>query len=152
MLTILGLVCTVILLSLNGGSPTARDPLGSTPLYFASAFIKLLVILLLILVSASLARRWVQRGLHGNPARQMRLLETVRLSPKQALHLISVGEQQLLIGATDQGIALIAQVEPNSDAAPAEMTNPRAALDFGSLLQNFHIHWPGGSSQSRLKG
>jgi flagellar biosynthetic protein FliO len=146
-LTIFGLVCTIILLSLDGGSQTTRDPLGSTPLYFAGALIKLLMVLLLMVIGAILARRWVQPGLRGKGAHQMRLVETVRLSPKQALHLIAVGDQQLLIGATDQSIALITQVEANLDPAPAEMTTPGPALEFGSLLQTFGLRLTDGSSK-----
>lgn len=146
-LTVFGLVCTVILLSLNGSTETARDPLGSTPLYFAGAFIKLLVVLLLIFVSAILARRWLQPGLHGKAVRQMRLVETVRLSPKQALHLVSVGDQQLLIGATDQNVTLITHVETSLDTAPAETTDLQTASDFGSVLQSLSIHLPGGPTK-----
>lgn len=146
-LTVLGLLCTVALLFMNGSTETTRDPLGSTPLYFAGALIKLLVVLLLIVVSAILARRWFQPSLHGKSVRQMRLVESVRLSPKQALHLVSVGDQQLLIGATDQNVTLITHVETSLDTAPAETTELQPASDFGSLLQSFNINLPGGSSK-----
>jgi flagellar biogenesis protein FliO len=50
------------------------------------------------------------------------LLETTRLSPRQALHLIRAGGQMYLIGATDQGVTLLAEVEP----APAPLVEPAA--------------------------
>lgn len=146
-LTVLGLCCTVALMSINGGSEPARDPLGSTPLYFAGAFIKLLVVLLLIFVSAIFVRRWAQPGLHGKANRQMRVVETVRLSPKQALHLVSIGDQQVLIGATDQNVALLAHMDGIVDSPSPELTNSQPGLDFGSVLQSFNIHLPGGSSK-----
>ena len=141
-LTVVGLICTVALLSLNGNAETPRDPLGSAPLYFASAFIKLVVVLLLIVVSALFARRWLQPGIHGKSVRQMRLMESVRLSQKQALHLVSIGDQQFLIGATDQNVTLISPVEVNANPAPVEATNPKPSLDFGSLLQSFNVNLP----------
>lgn len=146
-LTIVGLLCTIALLSINRAGETPRDPLGSTPLYFAGAFVKLVVVLLLIFASAIFARRWLQPGLHGKSVRQMRLMESVRLSPKQALHLVSVGDQQFLIGATDQNVTLISQVEVSLDPAVVEGTNTPPTLDFGSLLQSFNLNLPGRPSK-----
>ena len=146
-LTIVGLLCTVALFSVNGGSQTSGEPLGSIPLYFAGALIKLVAVLLLIVVSAMFARRWLQPGLRGKTVRQMHLMESVRLSPKQALHLVSVGDQQFLIGATDQNVALIAQVDGALETSPVETTNAQPALDFGSVLHSFNIDLPGSSSR-----
>ena len=146
-LTVVGLLCTITLFFLNGGAETPHDPLGSTPLYFAGAFIKLVVVLLLIVASAIFARRWLQPGLHGKSVRQMQLMESVRLSPKQALHLVSIGDQHFLIGATDQNVTLISPVEVQSDPALHEAPNPQPSLDFGSLLQSFNINVPGNSSK-----
>jgi flagellar biogenesis protein FliO len=68
------------------------------------------------------------------------------LSPKQALHLVSVGDQQFLIGATDQSVTLISPVEVNLDPSRAEAANSQPGLDFGSLLQSFNINVPGNPS------
>jgi flagellar protein FliO/FliZ len=126
----------------NGGSKTTADPLGSTPLYFAGAFIKLIGVLLLIVISAVLLRRWLQIGPNARTGHQLRLLETVRLSPKQALHLIAIGDQQLLIGATDQNVSLLSPVEGGFSPIAEETTNHQQGLDFGSLLQSFTVHQP----------
>ena len=77
-LTVVGLVCTIALLSFNGGQQTSRDPLGSTPLYFAGAMIKLGIVLLLIVLSAVFARRWLQPGVGGKTVHHMHLMESVR--------------------------------------------------------------------------
>lgn len=146
-LTVVGLLCTITLFSLNGGTEAPRDPLGSTPLYFAGAFIKLIVVLLLIFGSAIFARRWLQPGLQGRSVRQMRLVESVRLSPKQALHLVSVGDQQFLIGATDQNVTLISPVEVEVDPVPTETTTSQPSPDFGSLLRSFSVNLPGNPSK-----
>lgn len=146
-LTVVGLLCTVALLSTNGVQKTTSDPLVSTPLYFVGAFVKMIVVLLLIVLSAVFARRWLQPGLHGKTIRQMRLMESVRLSPKQALHLVSVGDQQFLIGATDQSVTLISPVEVNFEPTSGEATNPQPGLDFSFLLQSFNTNSPGNSSK-----
>jgi flagellar biosynthetic protein FliO len=127
------LIATGALFVMSRSSNTASDPLGSTPFYFMGVFIKLVAVLLLIVGSAVIYQRWMQSGPVGKSTRQLRLLETVRLSPKQALHLVTIGEQQFLIGATDQSIALISHVEgseiPENPQVPV-------ALDFGAVLRS----------------
>ena len=138
------LLSTFILFAMNGASQTTENPLGSTPLYFVSVFVKLIGVLLLIVVCSILFRRWMQPGSSKNSTRQLRLLETVRLSPKQAVHLVSIGNQQILIGATDQNISLLSQVDASLNVTEPESPAPQASLDFSSLLQTF-------SSQSSIK-
>lgn len=135
------LLITGLLLAFGGGSTTSADPLGSTPLYFASAFVKLLVVLLLIVGSSMIFRRWQQQvGTGGKPSRQMRVLETVRLSPKQALHLVVIGDQKLLIGATDQSVSLISSIEHSMNPVPVEDAPLQSGFEFGSLLQSFSLN------------
>ena len=131
------LLSTVALLFMKGSSGSSADPLGSTPFYFVGVFVKLIGVLLLIVASSIIFRRWAQPGLRGKTTRQLHLLETVRLSPKQALHLVTIGDQQLLIGATDQNISLITHVEPNLNLPEAESTSTDP--DFGSVLQNLNF-------------
>ena len=134
-----GLLTTGILLSLGGGSGATSDSSGSTSFYLVSAFVKFMGILLLIVGSSVVFRRWLQASSNGKKARQMRLLETVRLSPKQALHLIVVGDQKLLIGATDQSVALITPVEDGINSSAVEETQTRSGLDFSTLFQSLNI-------------
>jgi flagellar biosynthetic protein FliO len=134
------LIATGLLFAAGGGSSTSTDPLGSTPLYFAGAFFKLLIVLLLIVGSSIILRRWQQSGPSGKSIRQMRLLETVRLSPKQALHLVVIGDQKLLIGATDQNVSLISSIEYSINSAPIEEAPVQPGLDFGALLQSFNLN------------
>lgn len=141
-LFVLGFVVTGVLLSLGGASQAVNDPLGSTPFYFVSAFVKLLGVLLLIVGSSVLLRKWMQIGPNGKINRQMRLLETTRLSPRQALHLVTVGGQKFLIGATDQNISLISPVEYNEVPAPDGENQTQPGLDFGALLQSFNVNLP----------
>jgi flagellar biosynthetic protein FliO len=134
-----GLLATGALLSFGDASSVAKDPLSSTPFYFLSAFVKLMAVLLLIVGSSVIFRRWLQPGLNGKTARQMHLLETIRLSPKQALHLIVIGDQKLLIGATDQNVSLIAPVDDNLVPASSKESQPQPGLDFGSMIRSFNF-------------
>jgi flagellar biosynthetic protein FliO len=132
------LLSTIALFAMNGSSEPAADPLNSTPFYFLGVFVKLIGVLLLIVASAVIFRRWFQPGFHGKTTRRLLLLETVRLSPKQALHLVSIGDQQLLIGATDQHVSLITSIEQNLNMPEESMSTP-SVLDFGSVLQNLNV-------------
>ena len=134
------ILSTLGLLMMNGETAAGGNSLESTPYYFFSVFAKLIIVLLLIVGSSILFRRYLQPGASGRKTRQVQVVESVRLSPKQAVHLISVGGRQLLIGATDQNISLITAVEPS--APEAEPERPTASVDFASLLQGINLHVP----------
>lgn len=129
------LLATGALFTWPEAAKTSNDPLGSTPFYFLGVFVKLAGVLLLFVACAILFRRWMQIGPQGKTVRQLRLLETVRLSPKQALHLIAIGDQQLLIGATDQAIALLGSLESELIPSPGVEAHSPSGLDFSSLLR-----------------
>jgi flagellar biogenesis protein FliO len=101
----------------------------------------------LIVASSFLFRRWLQPGIVSRKTRQVQLLETIRLSPKQALHLVSIGDQQLLVGATDQAISLLTQVELDLNHEEMQSISQSAGTDFPSLLQALNFR----SSDSAAK-
>ncbi len=136
-----GLLAAGGLLVLSDSAASSNAP-GATPLYFIGVFIKLIGVLVLIVASSVIFRRWLQFGPNGKAVRNLRLLETIRLSPRQAVHLIGVGDQQFLIGATDQSVSLIAPIEGSLFPASAlttlgEIAQPQPGQDFGALLQSF---------------
>jgi flagellar biogenesis protein FliO len=92
-------------------------------------FIKLSLVVALVFLSLSLLRRW-RGGALGASNRQLAVLETIHLSPRQAIHLVRAGKQVLLVGGTDQALTLLAPVEidlrPESQAETA--CEPPAAL------------------------
>jgi len=132
------LLATGALFSLTDTNVTG-NPLTSTPFYYVSAFVKLIAVLLLIVGSSVIFRKWLQPGMGGKSNKQMRLVETIRLSPKQALHLVVVGEQKLLIGATDQSVSLITPVEETLSSLGTEDSQVQPGLDFGSLIHSFNL-------------
>jgi flagellar protein FliO/FliZ len=92
----------------------------------------------LIYGSLYLLRRWQGGAPGARPARQLAVLETTRLAPRQAVHLLRVGERTLLIGATDQSVTLLAEMEPQAeaeaDAAPT-LTPASELLPFVEALR-----------------
>jgi len=135
------LLATGALLSL-GDTNVTGDPLTSTPFYYVSAFVKLIAVLLLIVGSSVIFRKWLQPGMSGRSNKQMRLVETIRLSPKQSLHLVVVGDQKLLIGATDQNVSLITPVEETLLPLTAEDSQVQPGFDFSSMIRSFNLSTP----------
>lgn len=118
----------------SGPEAGADQPSDGGELFYLGVFLKLVAVLLLFVGGAVILRRW-QSGRHGGRlTRQLRVVESVRLSPRQALHLVEVGNRRLLIGATDQAIAFLSAVE---NAEPPSCLEESTPLDFGSVLRAF---------------
>lgn len=115
-LTLIGLLLIPFGLLGSERPPSASDAAGLETSSFnlvISVFLKFGVVILLIYVSLLALRKW-QFGRAGGVQRQMAILETTHLSPRQALHIVRVGEKTLLIGATDQSLTCLSEL-----AAPA---------------------------------
>ena len=98
-----------------------------------SVFFKLGLVLVMIWVAALLFRRWrLAAGGFGSD-RQIKVVETVHLSPRRALHLVRAGGQVMLIGATDQSVTLISELESTAfPEKPAQPAQPGAS--FSAML------------------
>jgi flagellar biosynthetic protein FliO len=148
---ILGLVVLLVLLfaaitanqqsSLAMGASAPGGDVSYTGLLF-NIIVKLAIVILLIYVTLLAIRRW-QVGKAGIIRRQMTILETTRLSPHQAIHLVQLNQRRILIGATDQSIRLICEVEPLEEplaqiAQPAleGIDQATESPTFASLLVN----------------
>ncbi len=103
---------------------------------------KLGIVVVLIYVSLLLLKRWQDAGgkMPGGilsmrmKERQLTVLETTRLSPRQALHLVKVGSQTVLIGATDQALTLLTEVDDLPAPAIPDQTTAKAGPGFSRLL------------------
>src|SRR5690606_39073560 len=87
--------------------------------------------------------RW-QVGRSGGLPRQVTILESTRLSPRQALHLVRVGSQVMLIGATDSSLTLLSEevelVDAETQPAEAEQgPNPSPTLSMPAVLPGFSV-------------
>lgn len=115
-IVILG-VAMFLLLPQTPDPQTENTYLNSSGLAF-EVFLKLGVVVLIIIVLAIIIRRMQFKG-RTEQTRQMKVLETLHLSPRQTLYLINVNDQQILIGATDQMITNLTHLgsaEPNQEA------------------------------------
>ena len=111
--------------------------------------LKLALVIALIYGGMYLLRRWPAGWLAVNKKR-VALLETTRLSPRQALHLVQVGDRTLLVGATDQAVTLLTEIELPAESG-ALQTQPASpafthALDQALNQPDFAPLTPQGNS------
>ena len=53
-------------------------------------------------------------GLTNLSGKQIRIIETVHLGPRKAVHLLKIGGKQILIGSTNENITKLADVMDES--------------------------------------
>jgi flagellar protein FliO/FliZ len=120
----------------NASTPLETAVLGMDVLF------KLGVVIGLIYISLYLLRRW-RGALPGARTRRLSILETTPLTPRQALHLVQVGGRVLLIGATDQNLTMLTEIdllpETNSQPVVDGLDKPTGGqLRFFDLLASLH--------------
>ncbi len=110
---------------------STADPLQSPTGLAFNIFLKFSIVLGVIYLAYYLLRRWQGKRVGVN-ARQLVLKETLHLSPRRSIHLIQAGNRVLLVGATDQAVSFLAEIDPSLNAQIV----PTAAqpVDFASLL------------------
>ncbi len=96
----------------------------------AQMFAKTALVLGLMFLTLAWLKRW---QVSGARVKQLAIVETLRLSPRQSLHLVRVGERVLLLGASDAQVSLLTEVnEP-----PATETTPAS---FAGVLEQLRTH------------
>ena len=117
----------------SAGAQAAVDPLQSPTSLAVDVFLKFSVVLGLIYIAYYLLRRWQgNRFAAGN--RQLTIKETLHLSPRRSIHLVQAGNRTLLIGATDQAVSFLAEIDPYLNSQSSSQ-NP-TPLEFASILVN----------------
>lgn len=86
------------------------NPDGSFFNIMVSVSLKLLIVLLLIYLAAFFFQKF-DIGSLRKTQKNMQIIETLALTPRRALYLIKVGNQSILIGATDQSVTLIKEID-----------------------------------------
>jgi flagellar biogenesis protein FliO len=83
--------------------------------------------------------KWWQKKQPGQAQTRLRIVETVRPSPRQTFYLLKVDSQEFLVGATDQSMALISEIEPEAilDTEPQDqvISSQLPPSSFNTMLQ-----------------
>jgi len=132
------LVCIVLVaVIVNPGQETTVsqakvDPFQSPTILAVDVFLKFLVVIGLIYLAYFLLRRWKEKHLAAG-SRQLAIKESLHLSPKRSIHLVQAGNRTLLIGATDQAVSFLADIDPFQSTS---LSSPDPTqVDFSSLLE-----------------
>jgi flagellar biosynthetic protein FliO len=124
-------VCVILVvgiwLSSSGYSGDSAAQMVDSTGWMISVFLKLILVLMLILGAAIVVKRWTNNSVRIND-RKMQVIETLALNPKRALHIVRVGDQSFLIGATDQNITLIQEIEPQATEISFKSAFEQAAV------------------------
>lgn len=125
-------------------APLAGDG-GLAPMGYGWALLRLLLALGVVCLLAFVTLKLLQRRLRGGPTPGLlRVLDRLPLGPRQQLWLVEVGGRVFLLGASDGGIARLAELEAGSlpETGPssssfaqtlARLTRPRTE-DTGAAL------------------
>ncbi len=128
----------------DGSEPA---PLGSASVVL-DWILKLTFFLGLLFVSLYFARRW-QRGGRGVVTRRVQILESRHLSPKQAVHLIKADGRTFLIGATDQSLTLLSEIQVDQSA---NIYSGPSEISFADELQRTNANLSESYDVNSLRG
>ena len=102
-----------------------------------------IIVLILMYLFLGLLRKW-QFGKRGSNKKRLRIIESVRVTPRQAMLLIKVDQREFLLGSTDQALSLITEVDPveETEMKAVEDTPQTTGLaNFSTILkQNLDSH------------
>jgi flagellar biosynthetic protein FliO len=69
-----------------------------------------LIFLIVLSIGAFYVSKRLLPKLSNRPSKEIRIVETVHLGPRKAVHLIEVGNRRFLIGSTNENIRKLAEV------------------------------------------
>jgi len=85
---------------------------GTGELFFKMILMVLLVVVFGV-IATYLSKKVLPRFTHL-PGKKIRVIETVYLGPRKAVHLLKIGNRQFLIGSTNENITRLADVTDES--------------------------------------
>lgn len=86
----------------------SQDSPGIGNLFFRAMF-AVLIVVALGAAAIYISKRYLSR-ITNLPGKKIHIIETVHLGPRKAVHLLKIGNQQLLIGSTNESITKLTDV------------------------------------------
>lgn len=91
------------------------------------------VLLLAYWCSRLLAKQWVKGSGTGN----LQIIEQIQISQNQRILLLKAGDTNYLIGVSQAGIQMLAEVEGEFQAAEQPLPEPLTQLPFRDVLDKY---------------
>lgn len=104
----------------NFSGKSSYDP-GSGELFFRAMLAVLFVVALG--VAAIYASKKLLPRITNLPGKEVRIVETVHLGPRKAVHLLEIGNRRLLIGSTNENVTKLADVTTGLTCSSAQETD-----------------------------
>lgn len=126
---------TLVTLALQvAGAPDA--PLPPATRGYGVQLVQSLLALLAVCVAAWWTLRWAARRGYGQAprGRHVRVLERVTLDARRGLYLVSVGSRVFLLGASEQSLSVLAELE-DGDLTAANPPAPEPAPPARSFAE-----------------
>ena len=103
-------------------SERQSDSAGNRELFFKMVLSVLLVVVLG--VAAIYVSKKLLPKITNLPGKEIRIVETVHLGPRKAVHLLEIGDRRFLIGSTNENITKLADITGTlTDLTAQEMKN-----------------------------
>lgn len=137
-----GIICTALFLLITSSPAGSAHASANSaermdnPLYYVGVAAKTIGVLLLIIGGAVILKRVQVKQKANRAGQNLELMDSIRITPKQALHLVRAGNQCFLVGATDQSLNLISHVDLDSSKSEEPMQQPLQKVTFDSILEN----------------
>lgn len=102
---------------------------------YGSVALKFGLVLLILYATLWALRRWLRHGRFVLGAgfadmQRLHLLESLHLAPRQALHLVRADGRTFLVGASEHGITLVAELVSATETGERETDDRRPALSL----------------------
>lgn len=92
-----------------------------------------IVLLLAYWCSRLLAKQWVR----GNEGANLQLIEQIQIGQNQRILLLKAGKTNYLIGVSQSGVQMLAEVEGEFQAAESSKPDPLTQLPFRAVLEKY---------------
>jgi flagellar biosynthetic protein FliO len=89
--------------------------------FFLRAMLAILFVVVLGVAAMYVSKRFLPR-ITGLPGKEIRIVETVHLGPRRAVHLIEIGGRRVLIGSTNENVTKLADISSGPATVPAQGT------------------------------
>jgi flagellar biosynthetic protein FliO len=108
-------------------SPASADNLGTRELFF-KMMLSVLLVVVLGAAAIYISKRFLPK-ITNLPGKEIRIIETVHLGPRKAVHLLKIGSQWILIGSTNESITKLADVTDALSEADLSATDNNEDID-----------------------
>jgi flagellar biosynthetic protein FliO len=109
-------------------NPSVRsvDKLSTKELFF-KMMISVLLVVVLGVSAIYISKKFLPR-ITNLSGREIHIVETVHLGPRRAVHILKVGDKQLLIGSTNESITKLADVTDALVDLSSQKTNSHSRI------------------------